>query len=237
MVRRARLEKSDGRVRRIRKIHGKSSVPWRRRLAQLAHAPVVKANHHGVAVTGLNETQLKQSRSQMASCLAKRMHGKSATMVLMVAGSELDPIFDSLTPVIALTHAVWDRWMPLDTMAKCVRKAQLEQRENARPWTAVKGPFGAAVATLARMQWTIFEHDLSLWCMHDGRIVDPRRVCPHSLRILLNNAARAWQCRRVALHEGYEGLSRGAVVTLLVRRAAQLPAEHPRAHLPALGCC
>ena len=147
--------------------------------------------------------------------LAKRMHGKSATMVLMVAGSELDPVFGSLAPVIAFTYAVWDRWMPLATMAKGVRKAQLEQRENARPWTAVKGPSGAAVATLARMQWTILEHDPFLWCMHDGRIVDPRRVCPHSVRVLLNNAARAWQWRRVALHEGYEGLSCGAVVAPL----------------------
>ena len=42
-------------------------------------------------------------------------------------------MFDSLAPVIALLHAVWDGWMPLATMAKCVRKAQLEQRENARP--------------------------------------------------------------------------------------------------------
>ena len=37
-VRRVRLEKSKVRARRIRKIHGKSSVPWRRRLAQSAHA-------------------------------------------------------------------------------------------------------------------------------------------------------------------------------------------------------
>ena len=96
--RRARLEKSKGRVGRIRKIHGKSSVPWRRRLAQIAHASVAKANHNGVAVTGLNETQLQQSRSQMASCLAKRVYGKSATMVLMMAGSELDPVFDSRHP-------------------------------------------------------------------------------------------------------------------------------------------
>ena len=78
----------------------------------------------------------------MASCLAKRMHGKTATMVLMKAGNELDPVFDSLAPVITLTHALWDGWMPLATMAKCVRTAQLEQRENARPWTAVKGRLG-----------------------------------------------------------------------------------------------
>ena len=41
-VRRVRLEKSKGRAKRIRKIHGKSSVPWRRRLAQIAHASVSK---------------------------------------------------------------------------------------------------------------------------------------------------------------------------------------------------
>ena len=57
-------------------------------------------------------------------------------------------MFDSLAPVIA--RALWDGWMPLATMAKCVRAAQLEQRKSARPWTAVRGPFGAAVATLKR---------------------------------------------------------------------------------------
>ena len=182
-----------------------TSVPWRRRLAQIAHATVSKANHYGVAVTGLNETQLQQSRSQMASCLAKRMYGKSAT-------TELDPVFDSLASVIALAHALWDGWMPQATKAKCVRTAQLEQRNNARLWTAVKGPFGAAVATLKRMHWTILEHDPFLWCMHDGRIVDPRRVCPHSMHTLLKKAVRALQWRHVALHEGYEGFDRGAVV-------------------------
>ena len=57
-------------------------------------------------------------------------------------------------------------------------------------------------------QWTILKHDPFLWCMHDGRIVDPRRVCPHSMHIFFKQAARAWQWRRVALHEGYEGLAR-----------------------------
>ena len=207
-VRRARLEKSNGRVRRIRKIHGKSSVPWRRQLAQNAEASVSKANHYGLGVAGLNETQLQQSRSQMASCLAKRMHGESGTMVLMRAGDELDPVFDSLAPVIALTQALWDGWMS-QAMAQCVRTAQLEQREHARLWTTVKGPF---VATLTRMKWTILELDPLLWCMHHGRIVDPRRVCPHSMRTLLKKVARAWQWQHISLHDSYEGLDRGAVV-------------------------
>ena len=150
-VRRARLETSKGRVERIRKIHGRSSVPWRRRLAQTAHASLSKANHNGVVVTGLNETQLQQSRSQVASCLAKRMHDKSVTMVLMTAGNVLDPVFDSLVPVIALTHALWDGWMPVATLAKCVKTAQIEQRDSARTLAAVKG------ATVKRMQRMILQ--------------------------------------------------------------------------------
>ena len=98
-------------------------------------------------------------------------------MVLMTAGSELDPVFG----------------MPLATMAKCVKAAQDEQRDIARPWTVGKGPAGTAVATLVRLQWTILEHESFLGCMHDGRVVDPRRVCPYSMRILLKQAAQAWQ--------------------------------------------
>ena len=72
-------------VKRIRKIHGRLSVPLRLRLAQIAHAAVSKANHYGVVVTGLNETQL-----QRLACVAKRLHGKSVTMVLMMAGNKLE---------------------------------------------------------------------------------------------------------------------------------------------------
>ena len=93
-----------------------------------------KAYQYGVAVTELHETQLQESRSQVASRSAKRLHGKSVTMVLMAAGSELNPI----APVIALKHALWDKWMPHATMAKCITVAQHEQLDSARSWAAVK---------------------------------------------------------------------------------------------------
>ena len=54
-VRRVRLMKSKGRVKRIRKIHGRSSVPLRQREARIAHASVSKVSHCGAA--GLNGTQ------------------------------------------------------------------------------------------------------------------------------------------------------------------------------------
>ena len=121
-----------------------------------------KATLCGVAVIGLNETQLQQPRSQMASCLAKRMHGKSATMVLMMAGDELDPVFDPLASVNALAHALWDGWMPQATMAK---SRSLDRRERSVRC--------GCCDPQTHVQWTILEHDPFLWCMHDGRIVDP----------------------------------------------------------------
>ena len=64
------------------------------------------------------------------------MPGEAATwesvmMVLVTAGNELDPVFDSLTPVIALTHAPRDGWMPQATMARCITAAQAEQCNSA----------------------------------------------------------------------------------------------------------
>ena len=146
-------------------------------------------------------------------CLAKRMHGKSAAVVLRWRGNEHDPVFDSLAPVTALAHALWDGWGVHH--GKVCQDGAARAAQKRAPWTAVKGPFGAAVATLKSMYWRILKHNPFLWCMHVGRIVDPRRVCPHSMHTLLKKAARAWQWRRVALHEGYEGLDRGAVVAPL----------------------
>ena len=92
-MRRARIEKSKGRVK-TDQANPRQAVGAV--AATAGAARVSEANHCGVAVTGLNETHLQQSLSQVPSCLANRMHGKSATMVLMTAGNELGPVFDSL---------------------------------------------------------------------------------------------------------------------------------------------
>ena len=89
-----RLERSEGRVKRIRKIHGRSQVPLRQPM--IARASVSMATLCGVFVTGLFDTQLQQSRSQVASCMAKHLNGKNVTMVLMAAGNEMDPVHNAI---------------------------------------------------------------------------------------------------------------------------------------------
>ena len=116
-------EKSKGRVRRIRKIHDRQVVSP----AVAARAFVSKANHCGVAITGINQKQL------VTSCLAKQLHGNIVTMMLvMAAGNALVPVYDSFAPVCTLTHALWDTLMPLE-------EAQQKQLDNARLWGAVQG--------------------------------------------------------------------------------------------------
>ena len=194
-VRRTWLEKSKLCVKRIRKIHGRSSVPLRQRLAVIARASLSKANHCVVAVTEPNETELQQFRFQVASCLAKRLHWEKRHKGAHGGRKRLGPSV-RFTRARGRAHARVVGHLDAATMAKCVKVAQHEQFDNARPWAAVRGVFGAAVATLKRMQWTVFEHDPLLWCMHDGRVVDPRRTCPQSVHILLRKAAVAWPWRR-----------------------------------------
>ena len=79
------------------------------------------------------------------------MFGKAhATVVLMMAGSKLDLVFDSLAPVVALTHAVWDRWTPLATLENASgRRTSSNARTHGRgppskalleqPWLPQKG--------------------------------------------------------------------------------------------------
>ena len=115
--------------------------------------------------------------------MAKRLQDRGVAMMLMTTGNELDPVFDSLLPVIA--------WV--DAVGLWPSASRRRRTSSAQSWTVVKGSFGAVVTTLKRMQWIVFEHDSFLWCVHDGRIVDPRRVCPHSMLILHKKAARTCQ--------------------------------------------
>ena len=142
-VRCARLEQSKGCVKRVRKIHDRSSVPLRRRQAQIAQATLSKANHHGVAVTGLNATQLQQSRSQVASCLAKRVRGKSVAMVLMT-GTRDRAHACAVGWLDAVGRHGWVRQGGRERAAR--QRAATDRRERAK-----------------RMQWTAFEHDPFLW--------------------------------------------------------------------------
>ena len=123
-------------------------------------------------LTTESETQLQQSRSQFASCLAKRLNGKGVTRVLMAAGNDLDPVYDSLAPwshartrcgTLGCRMPPWPgaskkRNMSSSTMldlrlrSRALLARPLRQSSNTIP------SFGA--------------------CMHDGRIVDPtRRAC------------------------------------------------------------
>ena len=82
-------------------------------------------------------------------------------------------MFDSLAPVITLVDALWDGWMPLATMAKCIKAAQNEQRDSARSWTAVTGRDVVEADAVVSLS-TIPSCGA---CMHDGRPPSSKRRC------------------------------------------------------------
>eukprot|EP00973_Karenia_brevis_P032168 4435127-Karenia_brevis.AAC.1 len=75
------------------------------------------------------------------------MHGKSLTLVLMSSGVlRLDPIFKaSEQPIVGLSEAYWDGWMPPSILRKGVCTAATE--------CTVRGPFSAAVQAMSRLGW------------------------------------------------------------------------------------
>ena len=155
------------------KIHGKSSVPWRRRLAQIAHASVSEANHYGVAVTGSSPFR----RWRRGDAWQERNNGADGWR------ETSSTRYSTLELLCAFTHA---GWLHAAGYHGKVRQDGAARATRARAAVdRVKGSFGAAGATLKRMQWTTLEHDPFQWCMHDGRTVDPGRVCPHSMHTLL----------------------------------------------------
>ena len=100
------------------------------------------------------------------------------------AGNELDPVYDSLAPVITLTaRAVVGH---LDAACHhgqvCPNRSSSTMRDLG---LHVKGPDGPAVATLKRMQWTILEHDPFLCCMNMSTPLLACRGCPQKNLLVL----------------------------------------------------
>ena len=127
---------------------------------------------------------------------------KSGSLILIVPGSDLDPIYDSVAVEVALTHALLDNWMPQATIAKCIKDAHasLAMPDRGSP---SRGSWQRLNAYSVRSLCVILPFG--------ALMVDP---------IFHKRAARARQWRRVALYEGYEDSSRGAVFAPL-RRAQQ----------------
>ena len=176
--------KSKGRVQWIRKIHGRSSISLRQRLAQVARASVSKANHSGVVVTGLNETQLQQpSVRWRRACRSGCMERLSRWCSCRQETSR------TLCPTRLRRHRAHARIVGRVDAAG--HHGQVHQGSAPLP-ARQRSALGCSQRPCRRSSLST-----TLSCGACMMGVDPRRTCPHSMHILLRRAAAA---RFVCVH-------------------------------------
>ena len=75
-------------------------------------------------------------------------------------------------------------------MTRSFVKACAKQAGHARPWTTVRGPAGAVVATLRRILWKA--ECPSLWVTDRGEAVNLDEVSPLTLKKLVDDATERY---------------------------------------------
>ena len=93
----------------------------------------------------------------------------------------------------------------------------------ARPWAAVRGPAGAVVATLRRIDWPA--RSSRVWVTDQGVVMDFLHTSPSSLTVLVDRATERWLHLRWARAAGAPHLA-GTLflepLRALIRRAPRL---------------
>ena len=74
-------------------------------------------------------------------------------------------------------------------------------------WQAVRGPFGALVATLDRVSIVIKEP--LIWILPDGTELRLLDLCPDTLLYMVGKAIEHWQAKQVSEHLGLPEFSNG----------------------------
>ena len=117
----------------------------------------------GEAVAGVSPSLLLQQQRRAAAAAAAPSNGccgQSLNLALIVADEsphgKADPAFAAhLGPVGEWAQAVWESWMPMPALQRLISSAQRRLTSAARPWSVVRGPGSAVVATAWRLGWDV----------------------------------------------------------------------------------
>ncbi len=84
----------------------------------------------------------------------------------------------------------------MDVLNRLIAKARLKLSRSRRIWANVHGPAAAAVATAARLGWTMVSTRTIEW--DDGSSLDLACDPPVVIGDRVHDAVRRWQCRRIS---------------------------------------
>ncbi len=143
---------------------------------------------YGQAVMGVATSTLRQQRqcAAAAAAPANGTCGQSLDLALVVADESVtgkaDPAFAAHAgPIGEWAQAVWEHWLPTRALMRLVASAKRRLDKAARPWSVVRGPGAAFVASASRLGW--IAHDARRLTSDTGMeldlAVDPPVVVAH----------------------------------------------------------
>jgi len=189
-VRWSRFRKIRGRLRRVCRLRA-AGAPTRR----LVTSGLQPAMLWGAGVTGMNNTCLAFARRVTRQGMVTKTAGRSLTLDLIMAGDGVDPIFRvSEEPLKMWLGALWNGSYHKGDMLRTLSTAIAEVQESPRPWSRVKGPAGALVATVGRLGWSFV--DVVQLRTHRG-VVQLLEESPASVIKLMHEACELWQWQQV----------------------------------------
>ena len=200
---RANAKVRDDRVRKMLK-----RMPFFRRLraagaktARLARTGINPALLYGAKVTGVASTQLLRIRRMVRSSFQLSSAGRSLALDLVLEGQGTDPVEKATCdPILTWCVALWDNWLPRGILLRTLSGAFRRVQAHASPWTGVRGPASAVVATLARIGWSCEGRSPHVWRTHRGQI-NIIKTAPRAVEHLAMEAVERWQWQEITRHD------------------------------------
>ncbi len=178
---------------------------------------------YGDDVVGVSCTTLLTRRRAAADAVSTATRGRDLDLALALADERAsqctDPAHAAHTlPIAQWAEAVWGNWLPRPMLRLLIRAAKAKLTSALRPWSCVRGPAGAAVASAARLGWHFV--DAATLVTDQGRTLELDADPPAVVKREVTRAVRRWRWRRIEaryphLDSGGEG--RGACLAPVIR--------------------
>ena len=170
--------------------------------ARLLRTGGIAAMTYGQAVMGVAPSVLLGQRRAAAAAAspATGVGGQSLDLALLVADEtavgKADPAYAAHTgPIGEWAQAVWESWLPLAALNRLVSSAQRRLGHARQPWSIVRGPGAAFVATASRLGWSVRS---ATDVMTDaGRVLHLHLDPPIVVAKEVEAAVRRWRWRNV----------------------------------------
>ena len=128
------------------------------------------------------------------SCIVRDARGRSATVDLHLTSAEptsLDPAYRlSVDPIVALSAALWDVWIPRQWILRPWSTEFHAASEQKHVWKNVTNPISAAAASCCRIGWSSPSPGKLL--TDEGYLVDLLIMCPKSVKALAERSTWTW---------------------------------------------